>query len=103
MPGPPYKLLNANGETYLNDTPGEFGGYRRKGNTFLYGRLDCPNARRHVANGHYVEHRVFFADQATAIAAGHIPCSICMKEERKRWAEQNPEKAAELKRKQRKG
>ena len=102
MPGPPYKLLDANGNTYLSPEPGKLGGYRRKGNQYLYGRLDCPNALRWIAKGHYVQHRVFFADEATAIAAGHIPCSRCMPEARKAWAQRNPAKAAELATKNRK-
>lgn len=81
-----YKLLNSNGETYLSDTPGTLGGHRR---LKIYGRLDCPSALRHIKNGHYVKHRVFFADEATAIAAGYRPCAVCMPEEYKMWKEKN--------------
>jgi len=45
-----------------------------------YGRLDCPNALRWIAKGYYVKHRVFFADEATAIAAGYRPSACCLKE-----------------------
>ncbi len=31
------------------------------------------------------KHRVFFKDQATAIAAGHRPCARCMKVEYQAW------------------
>jgi methylphosphotriester-DNA--protein-cysteine methyltransferase len=31
-----------------------------------------------VAAGHYARHRVFFADEATAIAAGYRPCARCL-------------------------
>ena len=36
-----YKLLGADGEIYLSDTPGMFGG---NGNLKIYGRLDCGTA-----------------------------------------------------------
>src|SRR5260370_23248817 len=38
-----------------------------------------------VARGYYVKHRVFFADEPTAIAAGYRPCAICMKERYAVW------------------
>ena len=40
--------------------------------------------------GYYVRHRVFFADEATAVAAGYRPCAICMPEAYRAW------KAAEI-------
>jgi methylphosphotriester-DNA--protein-cysteine methyltransferase len=59
----------------LSDAPGTLGGHRR---LKIYGRLDCPSALRWIARGHYVRHRVFFADEATARAAGYRPCKVCI-------------------------
>ena len=69
-----YRLLGADGRSYLSATPGTLGGHRR---LRLYGRLDCPSALRWLARGHYARHRVFFADAATARAAGYRPCCVC--------------------------
>jgi hypothetical protein len=65
-----YKLVDKNGQTFLSRKPGKFGGHRK---LKIYGRLDCPSALRFIARGHYVQHRVFFADEATAVAAGYRP------------------------------
>lgn len=70
-----YTLLGADGRPYHSDQPGTLGGHRR---SRVYGRLDCPSALRAIANGGYVDHRVFFADEATAVAAGYRPCSVCL-------------------------
>jgi len=70
-----YRLLGADGRPYDSATPGTLGGHRR---LRLYGRLDCPGARRWLARGHYARHRVFFADAATARAAGYRPCAVCL-------------------------
>jgi methylphosphotriester-DNA--protein-cysteine methyltransferase len=35
--------------------------------------------------GHYVRHRVFFADEKTAIAAGYRPCARCLSEAYRAW------------------
>jgi methylphosphotriester-DNA--protein-cysteine methyltransferase len=40
---------------------------------------------RWLAKGHIVKHRVFFADETTAIAAGYRPCAVCMPEEYRHW------------------
>jgi methylphosphotriester-DNA--protein-cysteine methyltransferase len=77
----PYHLLDANGDTITSDTPGLLGGNRR---LKIYGRLDCPSALRALPRG-YARHRVFFADEATAIAAGYRPCGVCMREAYRRW------------------
>ncbi len=77
----PYHLLGANGETVASETKGLIGGNRR---LKIYGRLDCPSARRALPRG-YARHRVFFADEATAIAAGYRPCGVCMRAEYRRW------------------
>ena len=76
------RLIGPDGKEVLSPTPGTLGGHRR---TKGYGRLDCPAALRWIAKGHYVRHRVFFADEATAIAAGYRPCAVCMPEEYRRW------------------
>ena len=80
-----YKLIGKDGKTYLSEVPGILGGHCK---LKIYGRLDCPSALRHIAKGHYVKHRVFFADEETAIAAGYRPCGVCMKEAYKKWKSQ---------------
>jgi hypothetical protein len=70
-----YTLLGAGGQPYASDTPGAFGGHRR---SKIYGSLDCPSALRAIARGGYVRHRVFFADEPTALAAGYRPCAVCL-------------------------
>jgi methylphosphotriester-DNA--protein-cysteine methyltransferase len=77
----PYRLLDANGESTVSETAGLLGGNRR---LKIYGRLDCPSARRALARG-YARRRVFFADEATAIAAGYRPCARCMPVDYRRW------------------
>lgn len=74
--------MDENGNIYVSEQPGTLGGYKKRK---IYGRLDCPSALRHIAKGEYVKHRVFFADEATAIKAGYRPCGICMKEAYKVW------------------
>lgn len=71
-----YTLIGADGGRYTSTTPGTFGGYRKERR---YGRLGCKAARRALENGAlYAQQRVFFADEATAIAAGYRPCAVCM-------------------------
>ena len=79
-----YILINSDGKPYESDEPGLFGGHKK---LKIYGRLDCPSALRYIAKGPYVQHRVFFADEETAIAAGYRPCGVCMKEAYKAWKE----------------
>lgn len=79
-----YQLLNKDGQPYLSRIPGRIGGHKK---LKIYGQLDCPSALRHIARGEYVKHRVFFADEETAIAAGYRPCAICMKEKYLKWKE----------------
>jgi len=69
-----FTLLGADGAPLASEEPGTLGGHRR---TRIYGRLDCPSALRWIAKGHYVRHRVFFADAATARAAGYRACRVC--------------------------
>ncbi|MFE7799118.1 Ada metal-binding domain-containing protein [Nocardia sp. NPDC057440] len=71
-----YTLIDADGRPYRTPVPGRFGGHRR---SKIYGHLDCPSALRALTRGHYHPHRVFFADEATAIGAGYRPCASCMK------------------------
>lgn len=77
-----YKLIDSNGKECLSDTPGTLGGHRK---LKIYGRLDCPSAARYLTKGQYAQYRVFFKDEATAIAAGFRPCGICMKERYNLW------------------
>jgi methylphosphotriester-DNA--protein-cysteine methyltransferase len=76
-----YRLIDAHGKSVVSDTPGLLGGNRR---LKIYGRLDCPSAIRALPRG-YAKRRVFFADEATAIAAGYRPCAVCMPAEYQRW------------------
>lgn len=77
-----YTLLGADGQPFESKTPARFGGNRR---AQIYGRLDCPSALRARRAGGYASHRVFFADQKTAVALGFRPCAICMKDEYGAW------------------
>lgn len=77
-----FRLIGPDGQSYESETPGLLGGHRRlKG----YGRLDCPSALRWIAAGHYVGHRVFFAEEAHAIAAGYRPCARCLPQRYAAW------------------
>jgi methylphosphotriester-DNA--protein-cysteine methyltransferase len=80
----PYKLIGKDGTPYESATPGTLGGHRA---TRIYGRLDCPSALRALAIGGYVTNRVFFADEATAVAAGYRPCARCLPERYRDWKE----------------
>jgi methylphosphotriester-DNA--protein-cysteine methyltransferase len=77
-----YTLIGADGAPYESAQPGTLGGHRR---TKVYGCLDCAGALRWIARGHYVRHRVFFADEAAAIAAGYRPCANCLPELYREW------------------
>ena len=77
-----YALLGADGRPYRSAEKGLWGGHRR---TKIYGRLDCPSALRSIERGGYVRHRVFFADEATAIAAGYRPCATCCEDRYREW------------------
>lgn len=77
-----YTLLGPQGR-YPSETAGTLGG---NGHARIYGRLDCPSAVRAVKAGDtYQKHRVFFADEATAIASGYRPCGNCMRAAYKAW------------------
>ena len=81
-----YTLLGADGRRYESATPGGLGGNAKLG---IYGRLDCGSARAALPRG-YARHRVFFADEATAIAAGYRPCGTCMRTEYREWKSRRP-------------
>jgi hypothetical protein len=76
-----YKLVGADGTTIRSAAPGLLGGNRK---LRIYGRLDCSSALRALPLG-YAAHRVFFADERTAIAAGYRACGRCMRAEYKAW------------------
>lgn len=82
-PARTYRLLGPEGP-YDSATPGTLGG---NGRDRIYGRLDCGTAlagiRRHP--GAYATHRVYFADEATAIACGYRPCGNCLRAEYRAW------------------
>ena len=78
----PFTLIGPDGTPFQSDAPGTLGGHR---GGKRYGRLDCPAALRAIARGGYVRHRVFFADEATAIAAGYRPCAACLPAAYRAW------------------
>ncbi|WP_026937377.1 Ada metal-binding domain-containing protein [Gulosibacter molinativorax] len=82
MTGKTYTLLGADRSPYESVTPGILGGHR---GGRIYGRLDCPAALRAIAKGGYVKNRVFFANEAIAIAAGFRPCGACLPEKYALW------------------
>jgi methylphosphotriester-DNA--protein-cysteine methyltransferase len=77
-----YRLLGPDGREVVSTAPGTLGGHRR---TTVYGRLDCAVALRSIAKGHDMRHRVFFADEQTAVAAGYRPCARCLPERYAAW------------------
>ncbi|BBP81448.1 MULTISPECIES: Ada metal-binding domain-containing protein [unclassified Pseudomonas] len=82
MPAKTWTLLGADGRPCPSDRPGTLGGHRRNK---LYGRLDCRSALQALARGGYQAQRVFFLDEATALAAGYRPCAVCMPERYRMW------------------
>ena len=82
MEGKKFKLINGDGQEYLSDTPGTLGGNKK---LKIYGKLDCPSAKRWIEQGKYVVNRVFFESEEVAIAAGYRPCAICMPNEYSEW------------------
>ena len=73
-----YKLLGADGKEYLSETPGTLGGNSKDK---IYGRLNCGTANATIKRypGVYEQHRVFFADEKTALAVGFRPCGNCLR------------------------
>ena len=81
-PAKTYTLIGADGKPHASAEKGTIGGHR---GTKIFGRLDCPAALRAIARGRYVNHRVFFADPATATQAGYRPCAVCMPDAYQTW------------------
>jgi len=80
-----YRLMGADGRVHDSSAPGVLGG---NGRGKIYGRLDCPAALRALERASalaYRRHRVFFADEATATAAGFRPCCACMRTAYRAW------------------
>ena len=77
-----WTLTGSDEKSFQSNLPGTLGGYRRGK---LYGRLDCRSALLAIARSGYVKHRVFFANEETAIAAGYRPCAVCMPEAYAIW------------------
>ncbi|MDD2391764.1 MAG: Ada metal-binding domain-containing protein [Bacilli bacterium] len=67
---------------YISKIPGTFGGNEK---LKIYGKFDCSSALYWISKGQYVNNRVFFPDEESAIAAGYRPCARCMKKEYKLW------------------
>ncbi len=80
----PFKLLGADGKTYESTTKGTLGGTSKRR---IYGQLyTCPAALAALKkDGPYKAEQVFFADEATAIAAGYRPCARCLPEKYAVW------------------
>ena len=76
-----YRLLAPDGVIRESSLPGTLAGNRR---LKIYGRLDCRAAIRALPRG-YAGHRVFFRDEAAAIAAGYRPCARCLPEQYRLW------------------
>ncbi|PMZ03077.1 metal-binding protein [Pseudomonas sp. FW306-02-F02-AA] len=89
-----FVLINAQGEPLDSAEPGQMGGHRR---SRIYGRLDCPAALRAIARGGYVAHRVFFADETTARAAGYRPCAVCLPLAYREWKKASSLRLGQLK------
>lgn len=77
-----WRLLGADGRPFDSPRPGTLGGHR---GSRIYGRLDCRAARRAIERGGYVGQRVFFADEASARAAGYRPCAVCLPAAYAKW------------------
>lgn len=78
-----YRLLGPDRAFYDSATPGLFGGHAKQR---IYGRLDCRAAGRALGRADtYRRHRVFFADEATALAAGYRPCGVCLRLQYRAW------------------
>lgn len=79
-----YKLLGADGNFYESEVSGKYGGNSK---LRVYGRLDCPSALLTIRRfqGSYEKHRVFFADEKAALAAGYRPCGNCLRAKYKEY------------------
>ena len=77
-----WQLVGDDGQSHPSAAAGTLGGHRRGRR---YGRLDCPSALRALGRGGYRADRVFFLDEAAAVAAGYRPCATCLPEPYRRW------------------
>lgn len=77
-----YKLLDEGGKEYISKIPVMYGGNKKLKN---YGKMDCSSALSWIKKGYYINNRVFFEDEETAILAGYRPCSKCMPKEYEDW------------------
>ena len=77
-----YRLIGPDGQPYESTEKGLLGGNWR---TKVYGTMDCPVALSLLRRGFEPKHRVFFADEATAMAAGLRPCGACMRHRYRQW------------------
>lgn len=70
--GRAYTLLGRDGQPYAAAAPGSLGGNRR---LKIYGRLDCPAAKRALArpNARYAAQRVFFCRRRDGAGGGLPP------------------------------
>jgi hypothetical protein len=83
--GRTWTLIGHDGSPYASGVPGTLGGHR---GSRIYGRLDCRTALQAIARSDaYVRQRVFFLDEAAAVAAGYRPCAICLPERHAVWKE----------------
>ena len=80
--GRTWQVVGPDDRPHRSARPGMLGGNRRGR---IYGRLDCRTALGALARGGYRPNRVFFLDEATAIAAGYRPCAVCMPRQYRRW------------------
>lgn len=77
-----FRLIDSSGKEYLSSIPGMLGGNKK---LKIYGRLDCPSAKKWIEKGYYISNRVFFENEDIAIAARYRPCAICMPNAYKKW------------------
>jgi len=84
---PGYTLLGPDRKPYRSTIPGTLGGHRA-------GKIYGPAALAAIARGGYAKNRVFFPDEATAIAAGYRPCATCLPKKYKAWKAANHSKQA---------
>lgn len=84
----PYFLTDKDNHQHLSSAPGMLGGHRK---LKIYGRLDCPSARKHLEKGQYAKNRVFFLTEEIAADAGYRPCAKCMPKEYRKWKAEREE------------
>ncbi len=77
-----YTLVGPDATPYRSQTPGRYGDTGPASSMGGWtARLRCVPS----PHGGYVKHRVFFADEATAIAAGYRPCAVCLPAQHAAW------------------